>query len=181
MNYICEIVFLAQNIFLNMFRSENLRDWGLFAFTGVLTIYTYRLWSSGRESSERQLRAYICVSGPEKNQGPSSVIEYAKYKITNAGKTPAYKVRILEKLFWDVDGEKLSKNEFPMPGPQILGPNSVLEREMWALGNSNGTLRLEGTVTYEDAFGGNRFTSFRFEWSSLEERYIASPNGNNGN
>jgi hypothetical protein len=62
-------------------------------FTGVLTLFTIKLWQSGEKHSERELRAYVGISGAcIRNLWQNEVVE-GVLTIKNYGHTPAYDVR----------------------------------------------------------------------------------------
>jgi hypothetical protein len=93
-------------------------------FTAILTIYTIKLWKSGEEHSERELRAYITI--PDvfvKYVGTLQPIQ-AVFEIKNSGQTPAYDLRIFP--FMSVDNfpspNVPSSKHYPTQTTSALGP-----------------------------------------------------------
>lgn len=151
------------------------------AFTYVLYRSTDRLWDAGerqlahiRESSERQLRAYVGIEYCEvitRDGGSTFTVEV---RIKNTGATPARDLHhhIAADIFTSF-GERI---EFAPPGrnmgviPLAPGMSYVLETPI-AIGGPTGvpgidTLRRAiftwGRVNYWDVFGNEQHMMFRF-------------------
>jgi len=126
-----------------------------------------------RETSQRQLRAYVSVTGATITNFGSEQPVQAAVDIQNTGQTPAYKMT----------GKTLiTTREFPISNPlpdmQVdnaamdLGPGAVFTlrigtaRPLTAQENATvraGTLAIYvyGVIRYEDAFGVHHETAFR--------------------
>src|SRR5262249_41919560 len=78
------------------------------AFTGVLTMFTVKLWKSGEKHSERELRAYVFVSEVSTRNFMPNARPETEALIKNSGQTPAYKLKI-ERSF---DIHTLPRTEF---------------------------------------------------------------------
>jgi hypothetical protein len=156
-------------------------------FTAILAVSTFFLWLATRdlvhdakEASERELRAYLSVTGFHVRLVPGEEIK-AQIVLTNAGKTPAYHVKSRISV--------LGIGEFPPtiyvpaglpPEPEkgggTVGPNGglfsvdtpfapILSQEQFNALLSKRmvigyALYVEGAVTYIDAFNEKRTTRF---------------------
>jgi hypothetical protein len=125
-----------------------------------------------RQSSERQLRAYIVVGEAECVFVPNgNTLGIIRFK--NTGQTPAYRMRVYGQanIFdWPLDEGRLTEPEvIPEASSEPLGPLMVRDHHGQAAGASmatltNGTRALVvwGYAIYNDAFGIERHTYFRF-------------------
>ena len=130
------------------------------------------------DTAQRQLRAYVCLSvALMKFYGPNQFEAQLTFK--NSGQTPAYKVdhRILT---W-IGPRNSPYADFPQPDnlnvrgiSGTLGPGEGViltrMRDSWGnlpegpLGTPVKSVYAYGIVTYEDAFGKERFTRFCLIW-----------------
>jgi hypothetical protein len=141
---------------------------------------TERILGQMRESTQRQLRAYICVSSALLKFPKTDVAE-VQIHLKNHGQTPAY----------DVEGWIHTWTEsYPLavvlPEPpegfersrEIMGPGSVRiyvntkvispVENLPLLGTPGGTIYAYGEVRYKDAFGESRFTKYRLIYGGSE-------------
>lgn len=155
---------------------------GLFVVTGVLALYTYRLWGATKRlvedngsNARRQLRAYVFLESTKPRGTVPAYPEVASYLFVfkNSGQTPASHVEVIIARIFVSPGEK----QFPaIPAMQpaslvAIGPGgSVNTRtaarqltpaETAAIIAGTHQLSLHGKITYVDAFGVGRETCFR--------------------
>jgi hypothetical protein len=149
--------------------------------TAIYVLLTgFYVWFAGRtirhatETSERQLRAYICVSKGRLNyreDGYEPQIHFA-----NRGQTPAYDVKIWaesavrEYPSWGPLQLRRPPEDAPMANG-ILGPDGkykmVTRKVPTSVANQTfmqtryQILYVYGEATYKDAFGVSRYTRFR--------------------
>jgi len=150
-----------------------------------LWIATNRLWEGAERSSERQLRAYVCLNKTsvviDKDNFPK-----INFVVTNFGQTPAYEWRqwhsaVLTDFPLSVDlppikdlptvpgsiiGPTDSRHLYGNPLPEdihapLAGNRRVTSDELRALRNGSKALYVYGEGTYRDAFGNQRFLRFR--------------------
>ncbi len=148
-------------------------------FTALLFLITVCLWSTtertlahGRESTHRELRAYVFAIGDLKGDpnGGTTVT----FAIHNSGKTPAYNVRIAVGTDWDTLPEPKNLPDIVMldtgsrgsigPGQSVHTTINVPDAspEEWAaIQARKATAYVYGSVTYNDAFGSSQTTWFR--------------------
>lgn len=147
-------------------------------FTAVLAAATIKLWNStnrlaegGEASSEQQLRAYIGVTNS------SARVDVRDFRATltvrNAGQTPAYNVHgfgmaRFGNTFdpkWEGEMRSFAANAYMLPNSdfhfRIVEPVATL---MQGVSNDGvmRTLFAFGRLEYQDAFGRDRWLTFRF-------------------
>lgn len=170
-------------------RNKATREWWLIGltgflvlFTGGLAIYTARLWGAtgklvrGAEATaERQLRAYVLVSGGAVTDIENPAERKVQISIRNFGQTPAHGVR-----YWIGVGvrefplrSKLAEppDSFPL-GSDVLGPGlpsvmvvpvpTLSDWEETALQCGDGAIYAYGRITYRDVFDKVRCTDVRY-------------------
>ncbi|MEI9891284.1 MAG: hypothetical protein WDN45_12750 [Caulobacteraceae bacterium] len=149
---------------------------------GIVTLWLVRktegLIRSAEKSSERQLRAYLSVSGMAFVEQDQHGTKFeVKTTIKNFGQTPAHDVRFRGRL--EVLATNVIQNfdfalvEIPTPEGVFLGPtqekfySNLLDRILPPLAvsdllNPSGGHKavIWGTVWYKDAFGRRRYTNF---------------------
>jgi hypothetical protein len=135
-----------------------------------------------RDSSERQLRAYICITGGDfrmVNRIPCAAVVFK-----NCGQTPAYDVRSWIHLW---NEEYPLKVNLPVPDDEfrmsrnVIGPGSdstqiVPERGAQPIpdvfskdvGTEKWTIYVYGEIRYRDAFGKHRYTKYRLIYGGPE-------------
>lgn len=174
----------------------------LVAVTFLLFIATLALWWSTRRLvkgaeliAERQLRAYVFLTGIdfiEQDKKQDRFIH--KFEIKNTGLTPAYKLWI-ESLTRPLPHPLPADFSFAIdppgrnPSVMMLGPGQTTGHDSHAdeplsktelikiRSLETGTrLYTFGTIRYEDAFGRKKFTNFCYfvEWTAGTERYSIS-------
>jgi hypothetical protein len=160
-------------------------------FTAVLAVSTIGLWTvtyftlrHSRQSVERQLRAYVFVSGAAvTNVTEGDGIPEAQVVIKNFGQTPAYKVVNVTGFAMDVYPPPKSirltvpKEEFSTPiAKSDLGPTQVetsttdakekkrplSQDEKAALAEGKLIIYVYGEIRYVDAFGRPQSTKYRY-------------------
>jgi len=162
----------------------------LAVFTWRLVVTTRLLWEAGqnqlahaKESSERQLRAYVFPHTAQLNikplpDGIHCIIE-GSVQILNSGQTPAYD-------FTSWIGTGVTENpylgNFPPPDPlprdrSIVGPGTtqMLDSDrtypisaLDDIRNSRSKVYVFGEVEYTDAFKTRRCVRFRFQCAGPE-------------
>lgn len=175
-------------------------------FTIVLAFATGLLWKATRDlvrsserSAERQLRAYmsfeltsINVTQIPVNQPTSHGIEIG-YVLTNAGQTPAHRVRVdtsFRTMKWPIPlGEKIKP---PPPnallitatiGPKQTRPGTmtktrpVSDVELADMSNNGQLLYVVALITYDDSFGVERYTQYCGSLRNLNAIIAAGRNG----
>jgi uncharacterized protein YpmS len=157
--------------------------WWLAWLTGVLAFSTIGLWVAtiltlrhSRETAERQLRAYVSFELKSINvtRTPIGHVIVVGYLLTNAGQTPAYRVRVdssFRTLKWPIPPDE--KIERPPPntlafapsiGPQQTRPGTITktkpisESDLTDMNRNDQFLYVVARVTYEDTFGNERHT-----------------------
>ncbi len=160
---------------------ERVADYTLWLawLTGVLAVSTTGLWAvtyftlrHGRETAERQLRAYVSVS-EVRVEHLEGMAEFS-VELKNCGQTPAYKLTVDTnvKLAAHPLNEPLALTARPR-GVTIVGPGQASHgfvpagralnaEELAALRAGTKALYVFGEINYEDAFGIARWTRFRF-------------------
>lgn len=126
-----------------------------------------------RISAERQLRAYVCVSGVQLKFAPLRV--RATVVAKNAGATPAYKFRTqggfklcdfppdIPIFGWNESAEDTSVGIIG-PGDDSDNPYAILitDEQVTQLRTGKMALYVFGEYRYKDAFKHDRFTKYRF-------------------
>jgi hypothetical protein len=126
-----------------------------------------------RETAKSELRAYVFISTARiahlKREAPHAFIE-----IKNFGQTPAYRVNHAFKFYISLIGEPPELSFPNNVSSADLGPGQVqpaaliMSKERWAarkplISNGAATLFVIGRITYRDAFGEDRSTSYKFK------------------
>jgi hypothetical protein len=168
--------------------------------TGVLAFFTYRLWRStsnlvreGHQTARRELRAYVFPSQFEKLVPRIGDVVFASTEVSilihNFGKTPAYQLRVAAKAEISMSMEHLERvaDMGPVLGhlapgathattvsivPAIPPAGSGLEAD-----TAKTTLYVHGRITYIDAFGVQRYTTFR-QWNERDGKFGSCGVGN---
>jgi hypothetical protein len=194
--------------------STNWAEWSIALFTlllvcvtGYLVHYTKNLWGTtervaneAKESSERQLRAYVGVSHPKlvikSEQGKTKLLVIMEY--INAGQTPAKDVALHMKAkaydYFKPDGPKPvwddpkntkdeGKGGTLLPSvpwlrhSEVEGFTETLIGEMER--HKTKTVWVWGTISYEDIFGYQSDVIFRFSSSDYRRDLIVPEQGGN--
>jgi hypothetical protein len=164
------------------------------AFTIVLGWATVRTLTHLRESSARELRAYLFVFDVDFVAG-TPLSELAAYHIIvkNSGQTPAYSVEVLSRI--DIGPAHSVSVEFPEPkrdstkeGSRApLGPNSTLthkttnrawDNEQRLRLNRGDVVYVHGVIAYEDIFGEKQWTRFRLARHAGSHNLVSCEAGN---
>jgi hypothetical protein len=131
---------------------------------------TERIIAQTRDSAEKQLRAYVCLTRAEMKIGPKFIRVHIHTK--NSGQTPAYNVRQWIHQ-WITDyplKETLPEppDDLPMSNAALGPGDHLIMPAGWenlpsnlVVGTRERTVYIYGKVTYQDAFGRNRFTKYR--------------------
>lgn len=141
-------------------------------FTFALFLSTHLLWKSGKEHSERELRAYIFVDNALINRiGINDHIE-AVVRVRNGGQTPAYNFNSRSAVWID----ECPSYRFPVeewkPSTISLGPESVRDlrpnsqnvvtRQQWdKIEVGELAIYVAGEIQYTDIFGRQHVTKHR--------------------
>ena len=140
-------------------------------FTGLLTLYTVKLWTSGEKHSERELRAYVFPISVKVTNFRTPTPLLAAVQIRNSGQTPAYRLTCTTRLVIC----PFPNTDFSVPknfNVEYLGPTTKMwrtartkealtrEQEQQIL-NGNFSIHVFGRIDYTDAFGSPRWTTFR--------------------
>ena len=162
----------------SMFLGVKPGEWLIAAATLALWYATMRLVWDARETSERQLRAYLSVTigAADYQDRPTKYRFNAKPFLTNNGATPAYNVRYqaVAKIIPDRIAatyqfqvpkvEKLSQASIgPREGRQMsaLYPRFIRDQRVFpVMAGSGAALWVWGIVHYDDCFGRPRYTEF---------------------
>jgi hypothetical protein len=126
---------------------------------------------TAKETAERQLRAYIFIENAWIKQVAGNHAWKIRYKLKNSGQTPASKVTVIDVA----QGVAMPFSDLPFPRDSTyfgaMAPNGdfidcVTEKIEFVsfadLTNELKALVLVGKITYEDAFGESRWTTFCF-------------------
>jgi len=142
---------------------------------------TERIISQMNETTQRQLRAYICVSTALlKFQRPD--VPEVQIHLKNFGQTPAYDVSGWIHMWIEEYPLSIALPEPPEAFPkskEIMGPNCVRifvnaknppipTQSLPLLGTVKGTIFAYGEVRYKDAFGVERYTKYRLIYGGRE-------------
>lgn len=146
----------------------------LAVFTALLWCATRKLVIDAKETSKRQLRAYLSVDAAELRDLAIDLKPEGQIRIKNTGATPAYDVTTLIMLTAVKDPFELAghlKRAVPVGPSQIgpggaLSPTSVIDMAMTqtlldALTTKSHTLYLHGRIDYTDVFRRPHWTTFR--------------------
>lgn len=147
----------------------------LAVFTGALWLATRKLVIDAKDTSKRQLRAYVNILQGKVFYPLEPANRTFRIDIKNFGQTPAHEVSIVYKCII---------REFPLTKPleditdeehkffSVMGPTCIYTRDILALGNAewgesklaDGTAAIYcfGEVRYRDTFNDNRITEFRY-------------------
>jgi hypothetical protein len=173
--------------FSRLFSPDNLPSIGLF-IAGVVGIWVALMTLKHmRESSERQLQAYVLPENASMIDGTMCVppqparanVPFVGMLIKNCGQTPAYKV-----ISWaDIaviavtdENTKLGIPPIPEKFSNTLGPGSIFNKTLWFdrplaaneiadIAAGTRAIYLHGKIEYQDAFGKSRFTNFRLRYT----------------
>jgi hypothetical protein len=152
-------------------------------------LQTERIIAQMKDTALRELRAYVGISKIKLDISDESLPTGA-VEIQNFGRTPAYKVQHWTGI--GIQSYPLTVHLPPSPATSfsvaVLHPNvknvgAVTLKKNLPKGTPIGTPQLTiyvyGEVTYEDAFGNERHTKFRFFYGGSEPvfTYQDSPSG----
>lgn len=180
----------------------------LFAATLALCVVSFFQWrelhktdetlrdtlKASKESSERQLRAYVFIEKADLTlqDRTVSVVLYGK----NSGQTPAYKLTSALILTIGPAGEVFTPPANPNvdgpPLPAVVGPGGTFEpRHRMELVPENvphfqsgrAVIYAWGQIDYRDAFDQSRYVKFRLESVKIGDRWAfrPTPEGNEAN
>jgi hypothetical protein len=140
---------------------------------------TERIITQMKDTAQRELRAYMGISKIFLNLDVPSLPK-ANVETKNFGQTPAYKVRqwvgimphehpLTVPLIKSPDAQKGSSTVVPsgIPQSQIVGLKKQLPLNI-TFGPAGVTIYVYGEITYEDIFGVERHTTFRFIYGGPE-------------
>ena len=158
----------------------------LMIFTGGLTVSTILLWNSSerqlghlRETSERELRAYVYVEETDLKLEENGTWSHS-FRIKNFGKTPAHRVRVVyrvEAVPWNDGKPRLSdpSEEEVMGSVAPNGDFVEFDSEVYAEGGIKDVVKIDddandaraiyffGKITYLTVFSAEeRVTEFRY-------------------
>ena len=171
-------------------------EWLVAIFTGLLVVvtaglavYTYRLWGAtdrlvtdAKDTSQRQLRAYVSVKNGKISELSTTEHIMAKLTIINCGNTPAYALQKVSgitlaefPLQHDIASQITSKfadGDFPKsketlgPGAklQMMGQFSTLleDTHISAIKSGTSAIYFFGEIRYLDAFERPQYMKFRY-------------------
>jgi hypothetical protein len=156
------------------------------ALIGVATL----IWQTRvtRASWQRQLRAYVCIPTAMLKFYSDTLFE-AQVHAKNEGQTPAYNVD--HRINIAIENRETKFADLKQPGnlayrssSAMLGPDQeiILTRQedgstKAPLGYPNSTIFVYGIVTYDDAFGEERYTRFCFTWGAIHGGRKITKNG----
>jgi len=145
--------------------------------TGFLVSYTKKLWGAtkslmegAKDTAERQLRAYMGIESASATFSVSSLIVHVAIK--NSGQTPAYKIRVWNKLcVFDPANAPVflkgdSTDNYSMLGagvPLVLTADlrDLQKPDMVSIGDGTRPTYIWGEIAYRDVFKIERNTTFR--------------------
>ncbi|MDP9205830.1 MAG: hypothetical protein M3P12_10295 [Gemmatimonadota bacterium] len=181
-------------------RWAQLPEWALVFVTGVLAVYTFKLWRSTSETAQRQLRAYVFMEEMEIHRPDGYVTlpdppQIAPYRATyrNSGQTPAYDVQIEAGTFLEYPEVDTAHNwSLPVPADGnvsrgTIAPGAVIYQfyldtlkpdQLQLLRDGTRRLFFAGSISYRDAFSKNRRTNFRLMREPGTHTFIACVKGN---
>lgn len=142
---------------------------------------TERIITQMKDTAIRELRAYVGVSNAKLDISDESLPTGA-VEIQNFGRTPAYKVRHWTgicpqsyPLTVSLPPSTAAVSSVAVLHPNVKNTGAVVLKKSLPSGISIGTPQLTiyvyGEITYEDAFGNERHTKFRFFYGGLEPTY----------
>jgi hypothetical protein len=166
--------------------------------TGTLAFFTFGLWRStsnlvreGHQTARRELRAYVFPFQFEKLVPRIGDVAFASTEVSilihNFGKTPAYQLRVAAKAEMSMEHLEQVTDLGPVLGqlapgathativsivPAIPPAGSGLEVD-----TAKSTLYVHGRITYIDAFGVQRYTTFR-QWNERGGKFTSCGVGN---
>ncbi len=175
--------------------------------TIFLAIFTWRLWWSTRElvrdakdTSKKELRAYIAATV---NNAPAIVLGHdpsVNFSIKNVGKTPAYETTLRVGFgiatfpFVNAELRAFDASAHAHQGRSVLNPDTSMNVTHFSGHNltandirdinvrKDSVLLLRGRIDYEDAFREPRFVTFSFmygdEFSVRMGSMTATDDGN---
>jgi len=141
-------------------------------FTGLLTLFTVKLWQSGEKHSERELRAYLSITpGRVLIDKDKSQIRGAVCVVKNHGRTPAFEINFLFGISVLPIGAELPATTGKIKENMAIFPEAHLFPNFWAhpftseetakvMEGKTHRLHIWGQATYRDAFGKRRITRF---------------------
>jgi hypothetical protein len=152
-------------------------------------LQTERIIAQMKDTTVRQLRAYVGVSKVLLNLTDSTLPE-GQVEVQNFGQTPAYKVR--QSAIININSyppvSPLTSTPFDAEGSISLIPPGIKQLSVVPfkqklpagilIGTPENTIYVHGRITYEDAFGQERYATFRFFYGGpIKPTQIKSPNG----
>lgn len=155
-------------------------------FTAILGVGTWRLWlatdrlvEGAKDTSQRQLRAYVAIGDINLKTEDDKPIITAILK--NTGQTPAKNLRTSIGVSWDTEpeGDVLIDEDMPASkrdlGAGIEMPAQIIwdsfeGQLMKDIFTGQQLAWLLGVVEYEDIFGEKRFTWFKFNIRGEESK-----------
>lgn len=168
--------------------------------TSTLAFFTFGLWRStrdlvreGHQTAQRELRAYVFPSQIEHVIPPINRAAFASREVSilihNFGKTPAYQLRVAAKaeIAMSMDDLELVTDSGPVLGH--LAPNATHATivPVFVAVRSGGNkpevdtaksdLYVHGRITYIDAFGVERYTTFQ-QRNERDGKFISCGVGN---
>lgn len=159
----------------------------------ALWMATRQLVLEARENSERQLRAYVLVEQIVGHPGGSnSGMAVYTVQIKNSGQTPAFQLATQTTVETLPKHSELSNARTPdhKPSKTAIGSQgsaaatvrkALDSNEQAALDAGTHEIFVHGVITYQDAFGKERWTKFRHSWAPGDLIYSACPFGNDSN
>ncbi len=169
--------------------------------TSLLSLFTYRLWSAtrdvvldGRDTAERQLRAYVFVSDTNYDSTGVTFPNVVAYMPTmkNSGQTPAYDVVFRTQIaFCPKDklppleplGDNVSYAPLA-PGAVLKSPQPPMQIDLGRLAliqAGTHAVYLYGRIEYRDIFGTLRHTTFRYVRAKDSHYLMNTREGNEAN
>jgi hypothetical protein len=168
--------------------------------TGTLAFFTFGLWRStsnlvreGHQTAHRELRAYVFPFRIEHVIPPVNRAAFASREVSilfhNFGKTPAYKFRVAAKAEIAMSMEHLELVTDSGPVLGHLAPNATHATTVPVVvavpsggdrpevDTAKSTLYVHGRITYIDAFGVERYTTFR-QRNERDAKFISCGVGN---
>ena len=155
-------------------------DGWIVLFTGIIAAYGIRQYALSEKSSQRELRAYICITSfyCEKRGGEDKI----KISFENSGKTPAQAVKFFARTMYSETNSPCPQN-IPEPwAPEPIDEESWI-RQTTAPGGKdaieffayrfkdkenscddkrNAALYVSGKIVYKDEFNVLHETNFRY-------------------
>ncbi|MCE7886240.1 MAG: hypothetical protein DYH13_01880 [Alphaproteobacteria bacterium PRO2] len=147
--------------------------------TILLAVFTAKLWSSTKQlvegadkTAQRQLRAYVCVSGANILPTQTPDVFYIRIQIKNVGMTPAYKfVGHLNAEICNFPGvPNLNLPIPPLESKSTVGADQTMDINLFyrisaadwqAIQARTKAIYAYGRLDYEDIFGNQWYTNYR--------------------